>query len=361
VAREAVLLSYRLGGTDGVSVEAAKWECALRSLGFAVRRVAGELCGAPRDDDVTLPAYSIAASDGTRPDPAALAAALDRADLVVAENICSLPLNVDAAHAAGAALADHHRGRILFHHYDLPWQRPALADVQRVPPAIPGAMHVVINDRSRDELARRGIAARTIRNAFDFDAPAGDRDATRAQLGFAPSDVVVLQPTRAIPRKNVPAGLRFGEALADHLPARRVVFWLTGPAEDGYGTTLTHELEATPLPVTMGRATRAADAYAAADVVVFPSTWEGFGNPVIESVVARRPLVVHRYPILDEIVSAGLRVFSVDDPDEVAAWLAAPDAALLESNRNIARLDFSLADLPSRLEAAFASHGWSSW
>ena len=360
MAREAVLLSYRLGGSDGVSVEAAKWEWALRSLGFAVRRVAGELCGAPRDDDVALPAYSIAPPNGTRPDPAALAAVLCRADLVVAENICSLPLNVDAAHAAGAVLADH-RGRVLLHHYDLPWQRPALADVPRVPPAIPDALHVVINDRSRDELAGRGIAARTIRNAFDFDAPAGDRDATRAQLGFAPSDVVVLQPTRAIPRKNVPAGLRFGEALADRLLARRVVYWLTGPAEDGYGPTLTHELEATPLPVTMGRAARAADAYAAADVVVFPSTWEGFGNPVIESVVARRPLVVHRYPILDEIVSAGIRVFGVDDPDEVAAWLAAPDAGLLEANREIARGDFSLADLPARLEAAFAAHGWSSW
>ena len=360
MAREAVLLSYRLGGTDGVSVEAAKWEWALRSLGFAVRRVAGEVCGAARDDDVALPAYSIAAPDGAGADPAALTAAIGRADLVVAENICSLPLNVGAAHAAGAALAEH-RGRVVLHHYDLPWQRPALADVPRVPPAIPGALHVVINDRSRGELAGRGIAALTIRSAFDFDAWAGDRDATRAQLGFAPSDLVVLQPTRAIPRKNVPGGLRFGEELADRLPARRVVYWLTGPAEDGYGTTLMRELQGTSLPVTMGRAARAADAYAAADVVVFPSTWEGFGNPVIESVVARRPLVVHRYPILDEIVSAGIRVFSVDDPDEVAGWLAAPDAALLESNREIGRRDYLLADLPARLEAAFGDHGWSSW
>jgi mannosylglucosylglycerate synthase len=360
VARNAVLLSYRLGGTDGVSVEAAKWECALRSLGFSVRRVAGELCDARRSHDVLLPAYARTTPDGASPDPAALAAALGRADLVVAENICSLPLNVDAAHAAGDALADH-GGRVVLHHYDLPWQRPGLADAPNVPPTIPGALHVVINDRSQHELAERGIAARTIRNAFDFDAPAGDRDATRTQLGFASSDIVVLQPTRAIPRKNVPGGLRFGEALAHRLSARRLVYWLTGPAEDGYDATLMHELETTPLSVTTGRAARAADAYAAADVVVFPSTWEGFGNPVIESVVARRPLVVRRYPILDEIVSAGIRVFNLDDPDELAAWLAAPDAALLESNRQIARRDFSLADLPARLEAAFAAHGWTSW
>jgi mannosylglucosylglycerate synthase len=360
VAREAVLLSYRLGGTDGVSVEAAKWEWALRALGFAVRRVAGEVCGAPRPDDTALPAYVIAAGDGVRANPDALTAALGRAELVVAENICSLPLNVDASHAAGDALAAH-RGRVLLHHYDLPWQRPALAGVPGVPPPIPGALHVVINDRSRRELAERGIAARTIRNAFDFDAPPGDRDATRAHLGFTATDLVVLQPTRAIPRKNVPGGLCFGEALADLIADRRVVYWLTGPAEDGYDSTLAQELEATPLPVVVGRTARAADAYAAADVVVTPSTWEGFGNPVIESVAARKPLVVHRYPTLDEIVASGIRVFGVDEPGEVAAWLAAPDVALLESNREVARRNFSLANLPARLDAVFGAHGWSSW
>jgi glycosyltransferase involved in cell wall biosynthesis len=110
-----------------------------------------------------------------------------------------------------------------------------------------------------------------------------------------------------------------------------------------------------------GRAGRTVDAYAAADVVVFPSTWEGFGNPVIESVVARRPLAVHRYPVLDEILAGGVRVFSVDDAGEVAAWLRAPDHSLLEANREIARRDFSLTDLPDRLDAAFATNGWTSW
>jgi glycosyltransferase involved in cell wall biosynthesis len=360
MARQAVLLSYRLGGTDGVSVEAAKWEWALGVLGFTVRRVAGELCDAPRRDDVRLPAYAIAVPDGCRADPGALTAALDGADVVVAENICSLPLNIDAACAAREALAAH-RGRVVFHHHDLPWQRPELAAVPGLPPALPGALHVVVNDRSREELTARGMAARTIRNSFDFDAPAGDRDSTRAAYGFADTDVVVLQPTRAIPRKNVPGGLRFGEALAALVRDRRVVYWLTGPAEDGYGPTLARELEATTLPVAMGRAARAADAYAAADVVAFPSTWEGFGNPVIESVAARRPLAVYGYPVLDEIVTAGLRVFSVEDPGAVAAWLASPDAALLEANRELARRNFSLTDLPSRLDAAFADAGWSSW
>jgi mannosylglucosylglycerate synthase len=360
MARDAVLLSYRLGGTDGVSVEAAKWEWALQSLGFTVRRVAGELCDALRLDDVALPAFAIAVPDGSRADPAALAAALDGADLVVAENICSLPINLDAAGAAGDALA-RHRGRVVFHHHDLPWQRAELAAVKGFPPILPGALHVVVNDRSRMELAARGIPAHTIRNAFDFDAPAGDRDATRAEFGFTEAELVVLQPTRAIPRKNVPDGLRFAEALAALVGERRVAYWLTGPPEDGYGPALERELKATALRVALGRTVRTIDAYAAADVVAFPSTWEGFGNPVIESVVARKPLAAHRYPVLSEIVAAGVRAFSVEDPAEVAAWLASPDPAMLEANREVARRDFSLADLPRRLDAAFTEAGWSSW
>ena len=56
-----------------------------------------------------------------------------------------------------------------------------------------------------------------------------------------------------------------------------------------------------------------------------------------------------------------MRVFSVEDPGEVAAWLASPNPAMLEANRELARRDFSLADLPRRLDAAFTEAGWSSW
>jgi glycosyltransferase involved in cell wall biosynthesis len=358
MAREAVLVSYRLGGTDGVSVEAEKWEWALRVLGFTTRRIAGHICDEPRPDDVVLPGIAIDAPDGAA-DARPLATALGGADLVVVENICSLPINVHASSAASDALA-HGRGRVVFHHHDLPWQRSELASVRGFPPDLPGALHVVVNDRSRAELSARGITAHTIRNTFDFDALPGDREPTRAGLGVADDDLVVLQPTRAIPRKNVPGGLRFAEALAAFVPERSVVYWLTGPAEDGYNRALARTMATTPLRVVHGRAACPADAYAAADVVVFPSTWEGFGNPVIESVVARRPLAVHRYPVLDEFL-AGLRVFSVENPAEVAEWLQAPDRALLDANRVVAQRDFSLADLPGRLDAAFASNGWTSW
>jgi hypothetical protein len=95
---------------------------------------------------------------------------------------------------------------------------------------------------------------------------------------------------------------------------------------------------------------------------VFPSTWEGFGNPVIETVAAGRPLAVGSYPVLDEIVGqTGLELLPVDDPDAIAAALRAPDPAVVERNRARVRPGFSLAGLPERLAAAFARIGWHRW
>jgi glycosyltransferase involved in cell wall biosynthesis len=358
VTPEAALLSFRLGDTDGVSVEAGKWEQALRELGFSVRRVAGEL-GSERDDDTLLPWLAITADPGAA-DPDALARALAGADLVVAENVCSLPLNLGAARAAARALA-RHPGRIVLHHHDLPWQRSDLVGVLDFPPDLPGALHVTINERSRTELAARGIEAVTVHNRFDFDAPAGDRDGTRRRFDFAPTDLVLLQPTRAIPRKNIGAGLAFAAALAPLVPERDVRYWRTGAVEDGYADELRRLEAAATVELRHGRTNRRADAYAAADVVVFPSTWEGFGNPVIESVVARRPLVVGSYPVLDEITACGLRFFALDAPGTLADWLRAPDPAILEENRRRARAHYDLADLAGELDAAFRSHGWTTW
>src|SRR6476619_5799022 len=92
-------------------------------------------------------------------------------------------------------------------------------------------------------------------------------------------------PGRGSARKNVAAGI----ALAERLGAS---YWLTGPAEDGYGTELDGLLATARCRLLRGLPddTGVADAYAAADAVVLPSTWEGFGMPLIESALLGRPL-----------------------------------------------------------------------
>jgi glycosyltransferase involved in cell wall biosynthesis len=93
-----------------------------------------------------------------------------------------------------------------------------------------------------------------------------------------------------------------------------------------------------------------ADAYAACDLVVFPSTeGEGFGQPVIESVAAGRPLAVARYRALEEILALGFEFLPAGDPAAVAEALLRPDRAVAKRNLALARRHFSLAALVDRL------------
>src|SRR5690606_6877725 len=83
------LLSFRLGLTDGVSIVAHEWARVLHDLGFTVRTVAGE-----GPVDVVVPGLAIGADDP--PPPGEVAAALEDTDLVVVENLLSIPLNLGA-------------------------------------------------------------------------------------------------------------------------------------------------------------------------------------------------------------------------------------------------------------------------
>ena len=155
----ACLVSFRLGGGDGVSVEAAKWATALGTLGWVVRTVAGS-----GPVDTLLPGLAIDAPEP--PTRAEVRDALAEADLVIVENLCSLPLNPPAAALVASACA----GRpALLHHHDLPWQRPHLAHLPP-PPDDPAWAHVTINELSRTELAAHGMSATTIPAAYAASA-----------------------------------------------------------------------------------------------------------------------------------------------------------------------------------------------
>jgi glycosyltransferase involved in cell wall biosynthesis len=136
--------------------------------------------------------------------------------------------------------------------------------------------------------------------------------------------------------------------------------WITGPAEDGYEIVFARILADAGVPITVGRAPSAADTYAASDLVVYPSTWEGFGNPVIESIAHRRPIVVGTYPVLDELRAFGVELLSIDDPDEAREWLRHARPVVLEANVERVRPHCSITDLPARLAAALSAAGWDA-
>lgn len=107
------LVSFRLGGPDGVSVETEKWRAALHALGHTTYRVAGAF-GSGEPGDVTVPGlgYSAAVAgpdDSAPPAIGVLDAALADADLVVVENVFGLPLHPAATAVLAQVLASRPR------------------------------------------------------------------------------------------------------------------------------------------------------------------------------------------------------------------------------------------------------------
>jgi len=356
--KQVAIVSYRLGGSDGVAIEAAKWQRAFEALGATVTTVAGAGTADVLVEGLGAGLGTARPSGGAGGVPptvtddelaARVGAALDGADLVVVENCCSLPVDPQPGRVLGRLLA----GRpALLRHHDLAWQRPQFKDAPP-PPDDPAWWHVTINERSRLELAARGIEAVTFYNSFDPDPPMGDREATRATLGLGDGDILVVQPTRALRRKNVAGGLLFAGALG-------ATYWLLGPAEDGYDDELALLLErsAGRVRAHVGRPAggRVEDAYAASDMVVLPSTWEGFGNPSVESALYRKPLAIGDYPVAGELRRFGFSWFHLTEPERAARFVANPDAAVLDRNEQLARARFSTTDLPERLGALVT--GW---
>ncbi|MEX0768618.1 MAG: hypothetical protein WD029_09120, partial [Microthrixaceae bacterium] len=210
MAKRAAFLSFRFGLTDGVSVVARTWMDAFTEFGFEVLTVTGEA-----ESDRTVPGLGLGHATSGSTDleaglEAALGAALADADLVVVENLLTIPMNLAASSAAAKVLAAR---PALLHHHDPPWHRERFAHITELPATDPAWRHVAINRILRDELAERNISASIIYNGFptpvrrSFEQAQQLRKEVRRSVGIGADELVIAHPVRAIERKNIPAAI----------------------------------------------------------------------------------------------------------------------------------------------------------
>src|SRR6266542_758131 len=151
----------------------------------------------------------------------------------------------------------------------------------------------------------------------------GDGAAYRQAAGLDPEDLLLLQPTRVVPRKGIETTLQLAYELADE-HVKVVVSHEEGDEGPQYGQFLRDEAErlgvdlrfvpAAVDPVDEPGKPLLADAYAAADLVSYPSRYEGFGNALLEAFFYRCPVLVHRYPVYArDIAPTGVRCIEIED------------------------------------------------
>jgi glycosyltransferase involved in cell wall biosynthesis len=99
------------------------------------------------------------------------------------------------------------------------------------------------------------------------------------------------------------------------------------------------------------------DVYLAADVVTYPSRYEGFGNAFLESVYFKKPIVVNRYAIyVEDIEPCGFEVIGFESfltrqvIEHLKAFLE-PEAlsAAMEKNYELGKDFFSYKVLENKL------------
>ena len=342
------MVGARFAGLDGVSLESVKLAEALARGGHDVAWFAGEVgdgfypamvCGSAsfgspvnveierqafgEGDPVAVRAMVVDAASEIEP---ALCRFIDDHDLdgVIVENAWAIPMQLPLAVATARVVSE--RGvPTVGHHHDFSWERTRFADcsvpdlIEDVfPPSLPTVAHVVINSLAqRDLLDRRGLESCVLPNVMDFESGPPQTDGGvgfRRIAGVGAADTVLLQPTRVIPRK----GIEMTIELAARLDGDPVVV-VTHPDDLDHGYWAKLENQAAGLGVDLrlvdaGRDLSAlASAYAAADLVCFPSLSEGYGNALVEAVYHRRPVLVNRYSVyVSDIAPLGMSFIEID-------------------------------------------------
>ncbi len=157
-----------------------------------------------------------------------------------------------------------------------------------------------------------------IYNGFDIDSiPAGDRTRTRRSLGI-PEDVQVIG---AIGRNEDQKGHRFLiEALSlikDSHPKAMVLLIGDGKLH-GVLKDYAQKMGVASRMIFAGLRKDIPDVLAAMDIYAMPSLWEGFGNALIEAMVASRPVVATSIGPFQEILTDGTDALLVPVKDSQA-------------------------------------------
>jgi glycosyltransferase involved in cell wall biosynthesis len=340
-------ISTRFHGTDGVTLEALKWAHILTGMGHKCFWMAGLLETPPEishhvplaffnhPEVAELQSKLFGVPSRTRPLTNEINSIKERLkdelyrfiekfqiEVLIPENILAIPMHVPLGLAMTEVIAET-RLPVIAHHHDFSWERErftlnGINDYLQAafPPLLFDVEHVVINSMAQKELARRlSIPSQIIPNVIDFETPPPPIDDYtkdfRREIGISESDFLILQPTRVVARKGIEHAIELVRRLNDPR-AKLVISHPAGDEGSTYMQLLRERIDDAKLDVRFifdricetrgvnadGKKTYTLfDVYPHADLVTYPSYYEGFGNAFLEAVYFGKPVVVNTYAV----------------------------------------------------------------
>lgn len=361
--RRIAFVSTRIYGTDGVSLEIGKWASVLERMGVECFYITGQSdrpaertavieeahFNHPEILEITRQAFHTEIRPEhltneikrfTRIIRDQLNQAIREFDLdaIITENALTIPMNIPLGIAIVESLQELSIG-CLAHHHDFYWERDrflvsSVKDLLRYafPPALPHIQNVVINSPQEEEFSRRtGLSCRIIPNVMDFLNPPKPPDEYALQfrdaVGLEQGDLMILQPTRVVARKGIEHAIELVRRLG--LPhAKLIISHDSGDEGGGYLERIMEYAEIMGVEVVMAGSLVAekrelgadgvprftlSDLLSQADLVTYPSEYEGFGNAFLEAIYHRRPVVCNRYQIYrTDIEPCGFKTITFD-------------------------------------------------
>ena len=414
--KNVAFISTRIAGTDGVSLEIEKWADIFEQEGFTCYYFAGELdrpaerCYLvpeahfthPDIKDVYLQSFDITGRNrAVSKKIYQLAIKLKdhlyefvekfNIQLIIPENALTIPLNIPLGIALTEFIAETNIQTIA-HHHDFYWERDrfminAVQDYLNMafPPVLTSIHHVVINSVADAQLSlRTGVSARITPNVMDFENPPPPPDEytsdVRRALGIRDDELFILQPTRVVQRKGIEHAIEMVHRLGRK--AKLIISHASGDEGHDYeqrlveysklmnvDTVFVSDIinEQRGLTADGRKIYTLEDIYPYADLVTYPSTFEGFGNAFLEAIYFRKPIVVNAYSIYTkDIKPKGFSVIEIDGyvtsqaVEKARQILDNPDLcqAMVDHNYELGKKFFSYAVLHQGLRNFMRERGW---
>ncbi|MBU2052917.1 MAG: glycosyltransferase family 4 protein [Nanoarchaeota archaeon] len=404
----------RIGGEDGVALEAEKWIEVLERMSHEVFLLSGEFEKNILDEQhqEIMKEFSLLSKENwweqekafISPDENSIEIVnhieeksekiaekiiewigRNNIDLFITENASALPVNLSMSF--GIKKAVERTGiRTITHDHDFYWERgerylsshEAVNEIVResIPLKLPNVVNVVINYSAQKILQEKYNLSETvvIPNVMDFNKKVNDKCIREFPdtFGLDRGDIILLQPTRVVRRKGIETAIELVHKLND----KKIKLFITGNDKDenngsrSYYKKLRYLIRKFKLEkqvIFAGRKIKGFslfDVYACANSCTYFSDYEGFGNAFIEAVFAKKPIFVNNYkPIFwSGIGSKGFKIVMIEDnilTDEAVEKIkkviynGALRREIGEHNFEIGKKYFSYEVLREKLEEVF--------